>query len=148
MAIALGIISIVIGLIGGFLAGWVGVGLAALLGALAIVICIRKNQAAEAGEQPRKKVGGMICGIIGIALAFLLQMGVMSFAGKLKEEADTLGGAEYVSAGADGLKNLGFIGFMSSALKQKPEGMSDSEFADVLKDQMTKVSDSLTAKNK
>jgi len=142
MAIAFGIISIVLGVIGGFLAGWIGVGVAALLGALAILFCIKKNKAAE-GQG--KKVGAMICGIIGIVLAFLLQMGVMSFADKLKEEADKVGDAQYVSAGAEGLKNLGFIGFMSNALKQKPADMSDTEFGEILKDQMSKVSDSLSA---
>ena len=143
MAIAFGIISIVLGVIGGFLAGWIGVGVTALFGALAIFIGIRRNKAAE---QEGKKVGALICGIVGIVIAFLLQLGVMSFADKLKQEADQLGDCQYVSAGAEGFKTLGFIGFMSNSLKQKPEGMSDSEFGDILKDQMSKVSDSLSGK--
>lgn len=142
MAIAFGIISIVLGVIGGFIAGWVGAGIAAAFGGLAIFFCIRKN---KQSEDQRKRFGSMVCGIIGIALAFLLQLGIMSFADKLKEEATKVGDVPYVVAGADGFKNLGFIGFMSNALKQKPADMSDTEFGEILKDQMSKVSDSLTA---
>jgi hypothetical protein len=142
MAIAFGIISIVLGVIGGFMAGWVGAGIAAAFGGLAVFFCIRKN---KQSEDQRKRFGSMVCGIIGIALAFLLQLGIMSFADKLKEEATKVGDVPYVVAGADGFKNLGFIGFMSSALKEKPADMSDSEFSKVLQDQMTKVTDSMQA---
>ena len=69
MALVFGILAIFIGFFAPWICGWVGFGIAALLGALGIFFCIRYNS--KKAEELPKKMGGMICGIIGISLTVI-----------------------------------------------------------------------------
>ena len=144
MVVAFGILAIVAAVIGTLVVGWIAVGIAAVFAALAIGFQIKKNN--QAGEGERKKVGGIIMGAIGVAIALLIQFGLMSFADKLKAEADKQN-STYVSAGAEGFKSLGVIGFVSKAMDAKPAGMSDKEFSDLLSDELKKITDSMGKNN-
>ncbi len=143
MATLLGVLAIVLGLIGTFVAGWIGVVIAVILGGLAIFFRIKKNKESEEGP---KKIGAIICGCVGIVISLLLQLGLGSFATKLKETADEMGDVPFVSAGAEGFKSTGLIGFVTKAMDAKPADMSDTEFGDVLKEQFDKVSKKMTNK--
>ena len=144
MATAFGVIAIVLGVLGSFIAGWVGVGIVAIFGGLAIFFRIKKNKEAEAASENgeaygSKRYGAIVCGIIGIILAVIIQFGIISFANRLKETASQMQGVELVTTGADGFKSLGIIGFISKASDAKGS-MSDTEFGDQLKEQLEKVS--------
>ena len=141
MATALGVIAIIIGLIGSFIAGWVGVGIVVVLAGLAILLRVKKNKEAEEGQ---KKMGAIVCGIVGIFLAIVTQIGMGSFANKLKETADQMGPeVSLISSGAEGFKSLGIIGFISKAMDAKPADMTDTQFGDELKTQLEKVSNEM-----
>lgn len=137
MALALGIIAIILGALGAILAGWLGVGIVAVLGGLAIFFQMKKNK--SLGEGEKRKLGGMICGIIGIVIVFLGQIGMIGLADKMKDVAEKDGNAEYIVAGADGLKSMGIIGMVNSAIKAKPEGVTDQQFLDDLKEQSDRI---------
>ena len=138
MATAFGIIAIVVGLIGAFVAGWVGIGIAAVFGAIAIIFRIKKNKAEQT-----TKIAGIVLGIVGIVLGLLTQFAIGSFADKLKSKADEIGEeAALVSAGAPGFKTLGVIGFISKASDAKGD-MNDTEFGEALKNQLDMVSKQL-----
>lgn len=139
MATAFGIVAIVFGLLGAFMAGWIGAGIAVVFGGLAIFFRIRKNNE----EGAVKKVNAIVCGIVGIFLAILTVLGIASFSKRLKETADELGDVPYVSAGAEGFRNFGIIGFISDASKVKPAGLSDAEFGNELSSQLDKVTKKL-----
>ena len=70
MAILFGILAILAGFMGAWMAGWFGVGFTVILGALAIVFTVLKNKKLPE-EEPRKKAG-IVTGIIGIVLVFLM----------------------------------------------------------------------------
>ena len=136
LATVFGALSIVIGLLGAFLAGWIGVCIVVIFGAVAIFFRIRNNKADPEGPQ---KKSAIVCGIVGIALALITQIGVAIYAGRLKADADKMGDVPLVSAGADGLKTLGFFGLYSAASEARPAGMSDDDFGKELKIQLEKV---------
>ncbi len=138
MALALGIIALILGTMGAIVAGWLGVGIVAVLGGLAIFFQIKKNK--SLGEAEKRKRGGMICGIIGIVIVFLGQVGMIGLADKVKDAAVKDGNAEYIVAGADGLKSMGVIGLLTKAMDAKPEGVSDQQFYDDLKEQTDRIS--------
>jgi len=143
MALALGIIALVVGLIGPWLAGWICVAVAVILGGLAIFFQIRKNQ--QAGEEGPKKKAGMVCGIIGLVLCFVGQFTVMGIADKIKAQAEKMGDdGAYVLAGIDSMKTTGIIGFLSKAMDAKPEGMSNDEYTKLLTDQFKTVTEAIT----
>ena len=145
MATVFGVLALVLGLIGPWVAGWICVALAAVFGGLAIFFQIRKNR--QMGEEGPKKKGGMICGIIGIVLCFIGQFTVMGMADKIKEQAQKMGDeASYVLSGIDGMKSTGIIGFIVKAMDAKPADMTDEEYSKQLTDQLKKVTDSITAK--
>lgn len=145
MVILFGVLSIVVGALGGLLIGWAGVGVAAVFGALAIFFQIRKNGNLEEGQRAKK--AGIVCGIVGIVIAILGQIAIMGYADKLKEQADKMGEeAKYVSIGADGFKTFGIMGFLSKAMDAKPSGTSDEDFAKQLTDELDKVTKNITNK--
>ena len=143
MATVFGVISIVLGLLGSFLIGWIGVAIVVVFGAVAIFFRIKKN---KAEPEERQKVAAIVCGIIGIVLALITQIGVSVYAGRLKDAAVEAGDAPFVVAGADGLKTLGFMGFFADAIKEKPDEMSDEEFGNQLKDQVDRMTKLLSDK--
>ena len=108
MALAFGILSIFIGFFAPWVGGWVGFGIAALLGGLGVFLCIRYNK--KKAEELPKKAGGMICGIIGIVIAFMMQLALMGAANMLKEKAQEVGDCPIFLECTDSLKNLGVIG--------------------------------------
>jgi len=111
MALVFGILAIFIGFFAPWVAGWAGFGVAAVLGALGIFLCIRYNS--KKAEELPKKAGGMICGIIGIALAFLMQLALMGVSKTLKEQAEKIGDCPIITSCADSLKNLGVVGLVA-----------------------------------
>ena len=116
MALAFGILSIFIGFFAPWVGGWIGFGIAAVLGGLGIFLCISYNK--KKAEEMPKRAGGMICGIIGIVLALLMQMMLMGAAKLLKENAEKVGDCPIFTESADSLKNLGVIGLASEISKK------------------------------
>ena len=142
MVIAFGVIAIVFGSIGPFVAGWIAVGIAVVFGGLAIFFQIRRNSKLEEGA--KRKKAGLICGIIGIALSGFGQIATINYADKLKAAADSLGEeAKEVSLAADGFKTMGMIGFLTKALDYRPEGMSNDDYLKQLTDEFEKVGKSM-----
>ena len=135
MAIVFGALSIAFGLLGSFLVGWIGVGVVVAFAAIAIIFRIRANKMNPDGPQ---KISAIVCGIVGLVLAIITQIGVSAYAGKMKDTANQMGDVPLISAGADGLKTLGILGFYSTAMDAKGS-MSDKEFEDELKVQLDKV---------
>lgn len=97
MVIALGIASIVLGVLGGILFGIFGAGLGLIVGIVAIVLGI--NEKKNAGEGAANSNAGFICGIIGAALS------VVFFAG-----CGICGLTENASYGTKGYTCYGCIG--------------------------------------
>lgn len=137
MALAFGIIALVVAVFGVLIAGWVSVGIAVVLGALAIFFQIKKNKELEEGA--RRKKAGMVCAIIGIVLALIAQFGLMGVADKMKEAAEKDGNAPLLAAGSEGLKTLGVIGVYMKAKEVKPADMTDEQFLDALKEETDRV---------
>lgn len=136
MIILFNVLAMIAALLGVFLIGWIGVGLAAVFGALAIFFVIRRNKMVEEGG--KKKIAGLIVGAVAIVLSFLTQMGLSSAAVSIKEQADEKQ-LYIVSAGAEGMKTLGFVGFISEAVKVKPADLTDDQFIDEMKKQFDQV---------
>ena len=143
MAGVFGAFSIAFGLLGSFLAGWIGVGIVVIFATVAIIFRIKKNKADPEGPQ---KVSAIVCGIIGMVLAIITQIGVGAYASKMKDAAAELGDVPLISAGADGFKTLGIMGFVSMAADAKPSGMSDSDYTKELEAQLNKVNEKISGK--
>lgn len=135
MATVFGALSIALGLLGSFLIGWIGVGIVVVFALIAIIFRIRKNKANP--DEPQK-ISSIVCGIIGLVLAIITQIGVSAYAGKMKDTAIQMGDVPLIAEGAAGLKTLGLLGFYSTAMDAKGD-MSDTEFENELKIQLDKV---------
>ena len=131
------------GLLGSFLAGWIGVALVVIFAAVAIIFRIKKNKADPEGPQ---KVSAIICGIVGVILAVITQIGVSAYATKMKDAATELGDVPMISAGADGFKTLGIMGFVSMASDARPSGLSDDAYTKEFEAQLNRVNDKINNK--
>ena len=124
MALAFGIISILLGVFAPWLGGWIGFAVAAVFGVLGVVFCITKNNKLDEGVP--KKRGGMICGIIGVAVALLMQLAVMGAAKSLMQKAKEAGNCPiYVECG-DVLSTTGVIGLAAEVSRKgyNPDDLS------------------------
>ena len=73
MVIALGIVSIVLGVLGGITFGVIGAGLGLIAGIIAIVLGI--NEKKKAGEGAANSQAGFVCGIIGLVFSAIFFAG-------------------------------------------------------------------------
>ena len=132
MAILFGVLAIILGIVSPWVGGWVGFCIAAVFGVLAIVVTILKNKKNAEAELPKKKAG-MVCGIVGLALALLNIAIVSGAAGLIKKEIDKYGGEATFPAmykTVDKLSTTGVVGMLSEA---KSLGFSDTALNDELK---------------
>ena len=141
MGLVFGIISIVVGLFAGWVAGWYGVGVVVILAGLGIFFTIRANK--NLPEDGRKRIGGIITGVTGILIGAVMMAGLMNVADRLIQEADKYSDVPYASKALSGLKSGGFLGYVMSAANAKPAEMSDSEYADELKREIDKINEGL-----
>ena len=132
MAILFGVLAIILGIVSPWVGGWVGFCIAAVFGVLAIVVTILKNKKNAEAELPKKKAG-MVCGIVGLALALLNIAIVSGAAGLIKKQIDKYGGEATFPAmykTVDKLSSTGVVGMLSEA---KSLGFSDTTLTDELK---------------
>ncbi|MBQ9872810.1 MAG: hypothetical protein IJM27_12900 [Eubacterium sp.] len=120
MSILFGILAILAGFVGAWMAGWFGVGFTVILGALAIVFTVLKNKKLPE-EEPRKKAG-IVTGIIGIVLVFLMQLAVISVGNTMMEKDEK----EFpiLRECGESFKVSGFIG-MANHIQEKGYTMDE-----------------------
>ena len=132
MGLVLGITSIVLAILASYIAGWAGVVGITILSGLAIVLTVLKNR--KAGGNEKKKIGGIVCGFIGLIIALVIQVGMMSVADTLKNrafEAEEAGEGSFpvLTQCLDSMKSLGTLGVSIEAQKN---GLKMSDFQEEL----------------
>ena len=108
LAVILGILGIVAAVVLIFLTGWIGFGVAALFGVLAIVLGISAKRAGNGG------IGGMISGILAILAAVGIILPLGNVAKEFRNKAEEANVAPHIVEYMDNLK-FGVFGFAVSA---------------------------------
>ncbi len=134
MGLVFGIISIVVGFFAAWIAGWAGFITVAILAILAVVFTILKNK--KLGEDEKKKKGGIITGIIGLVLGFLMMLAVMGIGDKMKKDINA-NDYPILSQVCDSFSTGGVMGMVS---KVQDLGLS----TDDLQKELDKWSSSIT----
>ena len=138
MALLFGILAIITGLFLPILFGWIGFAIPTVLGVLAIIFAILKNQKLAA-EGQRKRVAGFVCGGIGILIAALMIAGMNVATKKLKTKMEDYGVSHFpiLEKSIDKLGSGGIVGVIIYAKNEVDANMDKlkDEF-DLLKQYM------------
>ena len=114
MGLLFGILALICGIVGAWMAGWVGVGLVGIFAVVAVVYTVLRNNTLP--EDVPKKKAGIVTAIIGVVLVLLMQLAVIAVGNKMK----ALAPEEFpiISESADTFKKTGALGVVNLVSKK------------------------------
>ncbi len=135
MAIAFGIISLIMSIVAPILCGWIGFGVTAVFAILAIAFTLIQNK--NAGEDQPKKKAGVILGVCGFIVGLMFGAGSAAVGKMIHDKALECD----CGMVAEITEDYSLYGMIGCGIKSSKLGYSSGEKKEELDRQFKKLSD-------